>query len=357
LALFAAGVLFALPAAAAPPFLSGFAHTSVIASTVPVTKNGKPGDLNPYGVAVVPSTVGALVKGDVLVSNFNNGANKQGTGNTIVEVDPAGTQTVFARIKQPGVGLTTALSVLPNGFVVVGNLPTTNGKAATATAGNLFVLNNLGQVVESLTAADINGPWDMTAVSTKANQADLFVTNVLNGTVAAAGNVVNQGTVVRLNLDVSGPMPSVLSNTIIGTGFAEKTDPAALVIGPTGVGLAPDGTLYVADTINSQIRAIPKAQTRTTSAGLGSLVTPTPGSLNGPLGLTIAPNGDVLTVNSNDGLIVETQPGGTEVATFQLDSSGSPPGAGALFGLAVVPGGDGVYYVDDATNTLNLLGP
>jgi hypothetical protein len=39
----------------------------------------------------------------------------------------------------------------------------------------------------------------------------------------------------------------------------------------------------------------------------------------------------------------------------RLDSSGSPPGAGALFGLAVKPGHDAVYYVDDATNTLNLL--
>jgi hypothetical protein len=39
----------------------------------------------------------------------------------------------------------------------------------------------------------------------------------------------------------------------------------------------------------------------------------------------------------------------------RLDSYGSPPGAGALFGLAVKPGHDADYYVDDATNTLNLL--
>jgi hypothetical protein len=38
-----------------------------------------------------------------------------------------------------------------------------------------------------------------------------------------------------------------------------------------------------------------------------------------------------------------------------LDKSGSPAGAGALFGLAVAPRGDGVYFVDDATNTLDLL--
>lgn len=37
-----------------------------------------------------------------------------------------------------------------------------------------------------------------------------------------------------------------------------------------------------------------------------------------------------------------------------LDSSGSPPGARALFGLTDVPG-SGIFYVDDATNTMNLL--
>jgi len=46
------------------------------------------------------------------------------------------------------------------------------------------------------------------------------------------------------------------------------------------------------------------------------------------------------------------------VAIKMLDDSPAPPGAngnGTLFGLAVVPGGGGVYFVDDGTNTLNLL--
>ena len=59
----------------------------------------------------------------------------------------------------------------------------------------------------------------------------------------------------------------------------------------------------------------------------------------------------------------ETTPGGKQVAVRLLDSSvpspqttpPTPPGAGALFGLAVAPYGAGVYYVDDATNTLGLL--
>ena len=91
-----------------------------------------------------------------------------------------------------------------------------------------------------------------------------------------------------------------------------------------------------------------------TGAGTGAVVTRN-GRLNAPLGLAIAPNGDILTVNGNDGLIVETTPGGLQIAHRFLDRSGSPPGSVALFGLAVAPYGSGVYYVDDAANFLRLL--
>jgi sugar lactone lactonase YvrE len=188
------------------------------------------------------------------------------------------------------------------------------------------------------------------------DQAALFVTNVLNGTVAANGKVVNRGTVLRLDLDVpkqGDGKPTRESTTVIGSGFSQRTDPAALVIGPTGVGLS-GSTLYVADSLNNRIAAIPNALTRHTTAFAGRDVTSN-GTLNDPLGLTIAPNGHILTANGNDGNLVETTPSGTQVAQQLVDNSGSPPGGGCLFGLAVVPGGAGVYFVDDCTNTLNLL--
>jgi hypothetical protein len=344
-------------AAAGTTFLGGAKTISTVGSTVPGN-----GDVNPYGVAVISNSTGRLVAGDVLVSNFNNKGNLQGTGTTIVEVSPMGTEQVFAHIGEHGraahacggVGLTTALAVLHGGWVVVGSLPTTDGSAATATAGCLFVLDSQGRVVRVIHDRMINGPWDMTAVEHD-GQAALFVTNVLNGTVAANGRVVNGGTVVRISLDLSGDdAPRVRDETVIGSGFGEHSDPAALVVGPTGVALAPNGTLYVADTANNRIAAIPDAVERHTSALAGNDVTAN-GALSSPLGLTIAPNGDILTVNGGDGNAVETTPGGNQVAMKMLDSSGMPPGAGALFGLAVAPDMKSLYFVDDATNTLNLL--
>jgi hypothetical protein len=338
-------------------FIGRFSKLSTIGSTVPAN-----GDVNPYGTVLVTRNQGALVKGNVLISNFNNSKNFQGTGTTIVQVSPKGRLSVFAQInaaKLPGkcpggVGLTTALTILRGGWVVVGSLPTKDGTAATSSAGCLIVLDNHGRVRETFAGNGINGPWDMTSVSF-GPFAELFVTNVLKGTKAAGGSVVNNGTVLRLALLVGGSRPPRLINTTtIGSGFPQRTDPAALVIGATGVGLAPSGTLYVANGVDSAINAIPGATWRSSSAGTGTMITKG-GALNTPLGLIIAPNGDVLTVNGGNGLIVETTPSGNQVAKKMLDSSGSPPGAGALFGLALAPHNAGVYYVDDAVNTLRLL--
>ncbi len=98
--------------------------------------------------------------------------------------------------------------------------------------------------------------------------------------------------------------------------------------------------------------AAARAVFRLTDAGPGATVTHD-GFLNGPLGLAIAPNGDILTVNSGDGNIVETTPGGTQAAFKTIDTNNG--GAGNLFGPAVKPGFDAVYFVDDFNNTLNLF--
>ena len=362
-ALVAGGLLAAR--AAGGPYLGPFHTVTTITSTIPSN-----GDVNPYGVFVVPRSVGKLVKGDILVSNFNNNVNlpagQQGRGSTIVEISPSGQLSLFAQIDPNhlhgscpgGVGLTTALVVLKRGWVIVGSLPTSDGTSATMQAGCLIVLDSSGKVVETFAGHKINGPWDMTVLDHE-SKAKLFVTNVLNGTVAASPNVVNAGTVLRIELEVpkqGDGKPQRDGTTVIGSGFSERTDPAALVVGPTGVGLGSDGTLYVADSLNNRIAGIPDAVNRDSTAFSGNDVTAN-GAVNDPLGLVIAPNGDILSTNGGDGNVVETTPDGAQVAVRLLDNTVPVPtgGAGTLFGLAVVPGGGGVYFVDDGDNTFRLL--
>jgi DNA-binding beta-propeller fold protein YncE len=216
--------------------------------------------------------------------------------------------------------------------------------------GCLIVLDRWGHVATTIQGKPINGPWDMTAWD-HGDRPVLFVSNVLNGTVAANGAVVNGGTVARIDLKVEGSaMPVVKSETVVGWGFPEKSDPAALVIGPTGLALDHKGNLYVADTQDNRIAVISNALWRDTASHRGRMVSEN-GHLMQPLGLALAPNGDILTVNGGDGNAVEVTPKGHQVAVKLLDSSG----AGTLFGLAVAPGGHGFYFVDDGMNNLQLL--
>ncbi|MFI5003606.1 MAG: hypothetical protein ACHQE6_01210 [Solirubrobacterales bacterium] len=345
------------------PFIGQFHTITSLGSTVPAN-----GDVNPYGIVNVTRSVGALVRGDTLISNFNDEENLQGTGTTLVQVSPSGSLSLFAQIKASslpgpcpgGVGLTTALAILPHGFVVVGSLPTSDGSAATAQAGCLIVLDSTGHVVQTISGPPINGPWDMTSVD-QGDGATLFVTNVLNGTVASGETPTDGGTVVRIRVHVGEHSGDhfgdharhglrVTSIETIASGFPERTDPAALVIGPTGVGLGEEGTLYVADTQGNRIAAVPGALYRQTPLGEGGVTVAVGGYLNNPLGLTIAPGGDILTANANDGNIVETTPIGAE---FQPLDTGA--GGGGLFGLVVAPHNQGVLFVNDSDNTLEEL--
>jgi hypothetical protein len=94
------GAMVALACTAAPSraesVLQGLHHLSTLASTV--TDNG---DLNPYAVVIAPVSSGKIQKGDVLVDNFNNLSNLQGTGGTIVDYNPSTrTTTLFAKLPQ-----------------------------------------------------------------------------------------------------------------------------------------------------------------------------------------------------------------------------------------------------------------
>jgi len=352
-----ATVLGAEKPAAGQSFIGGFNSVTSLGTTVPAN-----GDVNPYGVALVPRTAGKLVAGNFLISNFNNASNAQGTGTTIVQLTPGGTLSQFAEINPAtvncpgGVGLTTALVALRSGYVVVGSLPTSDGTAATAKAGCLLVLDWNGNVVQTIVGHHINGPWDMTAADGD-DLAALFVTNVLDGTVAAKGGVVHRGTVVRLLFAFPDhSSPRLLESKVIADGFPQRTDPGALVIGATGVVFdGHSGNLYVADSLNNRIAVVPFALTRFASAGTGGTLS-SGHFLNDPLGLAPAPNGDLLAANGNDGNIVEVNPAtGAQVAEKLVDSSsgGGLPGAGALFGLYATD--QGVFFVDDAENMFNLL--
>jgi hypothetical protein len=350
----------AKPAAqATTSFLGQLQAGSKIASTVPAK-----GDVNPYGLAVVPTTAGRLTAGNILVSNFNDKANVQGTGTTIVQVSPAGQSTLFSDVaKLPagmacpgGVGLTTALGVLPGGWVIVGSLPTTASGALPGLdpAGCLIVLNDQGTPVETITNKNIVGPWDL-AVTSTGTSAQVFVSNALGGntTTSHGTPVTGNCTVVRLdfalkNIGATSP-PTLTSTTVVGSGYPWRANKAALVLAPTGLALGHNGTLYVADTQTNTISAIPQATTRTTAQVATAGLLSAGGALDAPLGMTLAPNGDLIVVNGNNGNAVEITPAGRQLTTRTLVKNG----AGDLFGIITMP--NGIIAVNDGTNALEMF--
>ena len=133
--------------------------------------------------------------------------------------------------------------MLNDGYVVVGSLPVTKNGSGTPKAGCLIVINSDGMPVETWSGNGINGPWDMTSLQF-GPFAELFVTNVLNGTVAAAGSVAMRGTVLRIGVyEPTGQPPVTVNTQRIGGGFAEQLNSSALVLGPTGEALGDHGTL------------------------------------------------------------------------------------------------------------------
>jgi len=314
-------------------------------STVPSN-----GDLNPYGVAYVPRRFprgGLLRSGDILVSNFNNSANLQGTGTTIMRIGQNGHSDLF--FQGSGLGLTTALGVLSGGYVLVGNVPTTDGTFGTIGQGSLLVLHRFGHVVQTLTdSALLDGPWDLT-INDRGFFAQVFVSNVLSGTVT------------RLDvLDAFGF--TVIGKNQIASGYAHRSDPAALAVGPTG--LAYDSVhdeLYVAATGDNTVYRIAEASRRRTDAIRGEIVFHDEQHLRGPLGLVLAKNGNLITANgdavneeaSQPSEMVEFTRNGKFVDQVPVD----PSGQGGAFGLALVENEDQELQLaaaDDLTNTLKV---
>jgi hypothetical protein len=341
-------------------YLGSVRRHSLVTSTVPAN-----GDQNPYAVVVAPVTSGKIHQGDVMVDNFNDKNNLQGLGTTIVSIDPSTKKlSLFAAIPRHlascpgGVGLTTAMTVLKSGWVVVGSLPSQDGTTRTKGPGCLIVLDNQGNVASTIAGPNIDGPWGNMAVIDNGDTATLFVSMTGFGVGAPDGEppVVPKATILRIDLSIpAGKPPAVARQTVIASGFGEQADKDVFIIGPTGLCLH-GTTLYVSDALANRVAAIADAPTRTTSAGVGQDVTKD-GLLKRPLAMTTAGNGHLLVVNGLNGQVVEIDPiSGKQIYARWIDANKAqdPPGSGDLFGIAMAPNGEGFYFVQDEVNMLVL---
>ncbi len=338
-----------------------------VTQTSTVTNNG---DLNPYAIVVAPVSAGKISKDDVLVDNFNNLSNLQGTGTTIVDYNPTTKKTfLFAKLAQHlaqcpgGIGLTTAMTMLKSGYVIVGSTPSTDGTTRTLGRGCLLVFDAQGQLVATWTGPNIDGPWGNMATIDRGGNATLFVSMAgfdipgpdVHDPKTGDSVIIHKATVLRIELAIpAGKPPVITGQTVIASGFGAQADKDAFLVGPTGLALAANGTLYVSDAIGNRIVAIPDAATRKDSAGTGRMVTKD-GLLKRPLALAMTAAGHLLACNALNGQLVEVDPAsGKQLYAQWIDTNQaqSPPGNGDLFGIAMAPDGKSFYYVEDDMNTV-----
>jgi hypothetical protein len=346
----AAAILLLCGGASAIAFPMQMPFLPAQGSTVPAN-----GDLNPYGLAVVPRFPkgGLIHPGQLLVSNFNNSAlegNVQGEGRTIVIIDPGTAQQVglfFQATKN--IGFTNALAVLRAGFVLGGSV-FTKDSSSPGKSGGLLVLDRNGHLVTTIVKG-INGAWGL-AVNEREDMAQLFVSNVLDGTIT------------RLNVSLEDGVFAVMGPpTTIASKYKFGPDAAGLVVGPAG--LVYDrmtDTLYVAAEDDNAIYAVHGARMLQSPVNKGTLVYSDAVHLHGPLGLMMAPNGDFVTANADPAAhvdpnqpseLVEFTPGGKFVRQFSID-----PNNGSAFAILNVDDEDRANqfaYVDDFSSTLSIL--
>jgi hypothetical protein len=346
-------------------FLETIHKHVTLGSTVPDN-----GDQNPYAVVVAPASVGKIQKDDVLVDNFNDLSNLQGLGTTIVDFNPITRKaTLFAKVPRQlpqcpgGVGLTTAMTMLKSGWVIVGSTPSNDGTTRTKGNGCLLVFDANGQLAETWSGPDINGPWGNMAVIDNGATASLFISMAgfdvpgpqVRDEATGYPVTIAKATVLRIDLAIpEGKPPVIRGKTVIASGFGQRADRDVFLIGPTGLALGNNNTLYVSDALGNRIVAIDDAATRATSAGTGREIT-RGGLLQRPLALIMLPNGHLLACNARNGKVVEIDPlAGKQIYAQWIDNNQaqSPPGNGDLFGMALKPDGKGFYYVEDDMNTL-----
>jgi hypothetical protein len=323
--------------------LSTLTKEQTIGSTSPST----PADVNPYGLDIAKITSGKIAAGDLVVCDFNNPGNVQGTGTEIISLHPTVGSTPTLIVKSNTLTGCNAIATSPAGPIW----------AAAFKANDNPIFTPSGTLVTALS----NGPWHhpfgeafAPPINAQSNPA-FYVSN--------AGD----GSLVRVSV-LPGP---TFRFTVIATGFPINGGKPGSILGPSGLNYQASGDiLYVVDGTNNALYSIHNVS-RVGANGISvngfSFSGPSASSahvvfhgapLNGPISSALFFNGNIVLGNTLDpdgtNLMVEISPAGQLLDVKNVDTGA----AGALFGM-VASGASAattkLYFNDDNDNTVKVL--
>lgn len=315
----------------------------VIGSTI----DPKFGQLNPYGLTVAPISSGDFKKGDLVVCNFNDKNNVQGTGFTIVALHPKpGSKPLLVSSSKTLVGC-DALALGSDDTIW----------AAAFSADDNPVISTTGSLEVNIKGKPFEHPFGQIFAQPKSGNAAFYETNAADGTV------------VRINLG------SKFTYDVIAKGFAVNHGKPGSILGPSGLAYNPVGDiLYVVDGTNNTVVALSDV-TKIRSGG----VIVEPGGktfkgkfashahliwkgapLNGSISSALFFNGNLVVGNttnpSGQNLMVELSPAGKVLDMANVDKGA----AGAIFGMVATgtsASDTKLYFNDDNDNNLQVLEP
>jgi sugar lactone lactonase YvrE len=132
-----------------------------------------------------------------------------------------------------------------------------------------------------------------------------------------------------------------------GTGVSS---PAGDLNQPTGISVASDGTIWVADTLNNRVQSMSPSGTWTVFTTAGGIK---PG-FNVPWGVTVAPDGNIWVSDTGHNRIVSMTPSGGLV--FQATGATiGVPGNSTIYPFAIAFDGSGRAFLSDIWNNRVLL--
>ena len=148
------------------------------------------------------------------------------------------------------------------------------------------------------------------------------------------------------------------------TNSHSPTASASRLRGPSGIAVAPDGTIYVADYIDNRVFRVQSDGTLVTIAGGGSLYEgpAIKSNLFGPVGLAVDSNGDLFIADNPGSAIQRVDPTGNLTTYFAWHSAGAPNDPWGLAvdssGLVYASLGGGVFIIrpDRSVASIDLSG-
>lgn len=312
----------------------------VIGSTV----DPKLHQVNPYGLAIAPSTNGDFTAGDVVVCNFNDKKNVQGTGYTVVTLHPKPGSTPKEVSEDKLLLGCDAITLTPGDIIF----------AAAFTANDDPFLGDNGKLVANQKGKPFDRPFGQIYAQTTSGTASVFESNAADGTI------------VRINLG------STITYDVIAKGFKVNHGKPGSILGPSGLSYNPNGDiLYIVDGADNTVVSFSKASTipnggitvekggkfKGPSASDAHLVY-SGAPLDAPISSALFFNGNLVVGNTGNpngiNYMIELSPAGKVLYKRNVDKGA----AGAIFGMATAgtsAANTQLFFNDDNANDVQVL--